>query len=135
MTGRWPVTLLAAAGALVAGVAAQTAASPVASLAWALLAGVGLSLMLRGVGLRIVGVLLTALATASAFWAAQAALWVSVAGFAVVALSAVGFILWGPGWAGRARRETDRPVDVWASMDQGSDPTAEQDVRGSDEAG
>jgi hypothetical protein len=122
------VTLLAALAGVVAGATAQAAGSPVASLAWALLAGVGLSLMLRGGGLRVLGVLLTVLATASAGWAVQARVWPSAAGFAVVALASVGITVAGPRWAGRSRAAVDRPRDLWQSMDAGEDPTAEHGV-------
>ena len=128
MTGRWAVTLLALAGALTAGFSAQAAGSGVASLGWALAAGLGLSLMLRGLQLRVLGVALTALAVAAAGWAGQAGQWVSLAGFAVSALALLGMVWWGPGWVARRRADGAHPVDLWAAMDSGADPTDEQDV-------
>ncbi|NHB86010.1 hypothetical protein G7085_19690 [Tessaracoccus sp. HDW20] len=126
MTGRWPVTLLAVAGALIAGVAAQTAGSSLASLAWALAAGVGLSLMLRGFGLRIVGILLAGLAVAGIGWAAQSGQWTPLVGFVATLIASLGFVVWGPAW--RHRRSTGReaPADLWKAMDEGYDPTGEQ---------
>lgn len=129
MTGRWPVTLLAVAGSLVAGFSAQAAGSGVASLAWAVAAGLGLSLMLRGVWLRILGVALTGLAVASAGWAWQAGQWVALGGFVVAAVALLGMAWWGPAWVARARQAGDHPVDLWKAMDDGADPTGEQDVR------
>ena len=106
MTGRWPVTLLAVAGSLTAGFAAQAAGSGVASLAWALAAGLGLSLMVHGPWLRLLGVALTVLAVASGGWAAQAAQWVALGGFAVaaVALAAVCAAIAGQAHAQQARQ-------------------------------
>ena len=129
MTGRWPVTLLALAGSLVAGFSAQAAGSGVASLAWAVAAGLGLSLMLRGVWLRVLGVALTALAVASAGWAWQAGQWVALGGFVATAAALLGMAWWGPAWVARATQAGDHPVDLWKAMDDGADPTGEQDVR------
>lgn len=123
MTGRWPVTLLAVAGALGAGFAAQSSGSGVQAFAWALAAGIGLSLMVRGVGLRVLGVALTALAVAGAGWAGRAGLWLVVAGFAVAAVAQLGVIVWGPGWASRPRGPRAGGDDLWAAMDRGDDPT------------
>lgn len=135
MTGRWAVTLLTAAGVLVAGLAAQSAGAPLASLAWALLAGIGLSLMLRGFGLRIVGMLLVALAVGGVVWGVQSAQWVPVAGFAVAGVAALGFVAWGPGWRLRQRREREVQVDYWKAMDEGDDPTDEQGSHPGDKSG
>ncbi|MBK7821235.1 MAG: hypothetical protein IPJ61_09185 [Tessaracoccus sp.] len=135
MIGRAPVTLAAAAGAVTAGIAAQAASSPVGSLAWAAAAGIGLSLMLRGVGLRVVGVLLTALAVTGAGWSVQAGQWVACAGFAVVAVAALGVVVWGPRWRTERASGSGRALDPWAAMDKGEDPTTtdapadEQDMR------
>ncbi|MFT3886891.1 MAG: hypothetical protein QM713_01825 [Arachnia sp.] len=135
MIGRGPVTLAVAAGALTAGIAAQAAESPVGSLAWAAAAGIGLSLMLRGVGLRVVGVLVVLIGVGGAVWSAQSAQWVPLAGFVVCAVAAVGMVLWGPGWQARRGDAPERRVDAWAAMDKGDDPTeseptpGEQDMR------
>ena len=126
MTGRWSVTLLAAAGALIAGVSAQVGGSPLASLGWAVAAGVGLSLMLRGVGLRIVGVLLASLSMASLVWAAKAGQWVALVGFVAVLVASFGFVVWGPSWRHRRVDEREAPADLWKAMDEGADPTDEQ---------
>ena len=103
MIGRAPVTLVAAAGAVTAGIAAQAASSPVGSLAWAAATGIGLSLMLRGAGLRVVGVLLTVIAVMGAGWSVQAGQWVAAAGFAVAAVASLGLVLWGPRWRSSER--------------------------------
>lgn len=132
MTGRWAVTLLALAGALTAGFSAHTAGSGVASLGWALAAGLGLSLMLRGLQLRFLGVALSALAVAAAGWAGQAGEWVSLTGMAVSALALLGMVWWGPGWV--TRRRAEHALDMWAAMDSGVDPTDEQDVPRAGEA-
>lgn len=133
MIGRAPATAAAAIGALVAGVAAQAAESSVSSLAWALAAGVGLSLMLAGLPLRVLGGLLALLAAGGVAWSAQAGLWVSLAGFVVSALGAVAIAAWGGGWVrGRGGRVAD--VDPWKAMDEGVDPTDEQDVRSTSQA-
>lgn len=126
MKGRWPVTLAAAFGALLAGGAAQVGGSPLASLGWALAAGVGLSLMLRGFGLRIVGVLLSVLAVVGAGWAIQEGQWVASGGFVLVVVAALGILVWGPNWRqSHSGREAARE-DPWKAMDRGLDPTAEQ---------
>ena len=36
--------------------------------------------------------------------------------------------MWGPAWATRRSHKTDGPVDLWKAMDDGADPTAEQDM-------
>ncbi|HQD21906.1 MAG TPA: hypothetical protein PKY27_06580 [Arachnia sp.] len=133
MIGRAPVTLVAAAGAVTAGIAAQAASSPVGSLAWAAAAGIGLSLMLRGAGLRVVGVLLTVIAVMGAGWSVQAGQWVAAAGFAVAAVASLGLVLWGPRWRSDRGSGGARALDPWAAMDKGEDPTDaptdEQDMR------
>ena len=139
MIGRAPVTLVVAAGAVTAGIAAQAAESPVGSVAWAAAAGVGLSLMLRGAGLRVVGVLLAALATTGACWSVQAGQWVALAGFVVAAVGAAGLVVWGPRWRTERASGGGRALDPWAAMDKGEDPTDapvdEQDMRPSGETG
>lgn len=135
MTGRWPVTLLALAGVLAAGFAAQAAGNGLASLAWAVAAGLGLSLMLRGVWLRVLAVALTALTVASLGWAWQAGQWVALAGFAVATVALLGMTWRGPSWVPRSRAAGDQPVDLWKAMDDGADPTGEQDVHRAGPAG
>ena len=129
MTGRFTITALAAIGALVAGFSAQAAESNVSSLAWALAAGVGLSLMLSGAALRILAVVLAPIAAGGAVWAAQGGLWVTVAAFAVAGGAVLAMVWWGPGWAMRRRAARSSDLDPWKAMDEGLDPTAEQDVR------
>lgn len=126
MTGRLPTTLLAILGALLAAISAQVGASPLASMGWAIAAGVGLTLMLRGVGLRIVGVLIAVLGVTGAGWAVQAGAWVAGGGFVLCIVAAGGFIVWGPGWHARRSPRAAAPADLWKVMDEGGDPTAEQ---------
>lgn len=133
MTGRWAVTLLTALAALIAGISAQSGGSNLASLAWALLAGVALSLMLSGFGLRIVGILLTAVAVLAAGWAVQAGQWIALAGFCVAAVGALGYTWFGPGWRLRPRAERRSQADLWKAMDEGEDPTGEQGAADGDE--
>ncbi|MHA6511743.1 hypothetical protein [Tessaracoccus sp. Z1128] len=135
MTRRWPVTLLALAGALTAGFSAQAGGSAVASLAWAVAAGLGLSLMLRGVPLRVLGTSLVVLAVASAGWAGQAGQWVALVGFLVALVGLLAMAWWGPGWVARPRTAGEHPVDLWKAMDEGADPTGEQDVHRAGPAG
>ncbi len=126
MTGRWPVTLLAVVGALLAGVSAQAAGSTLASVGWAVAAGVGLSLMLRGFGLRVVGILLAVVSIGGIAWSAQASQWIPLAGFVLSLVASAGFVIWGPSWRHRQRTRTDAPADLWKTMDEGVDPTDEQ---------
>lgn len=133
--GRAVVTVVALAGAAVAGIAAQAGESRVGALALALLAGIALSLMLRGSAVRILGVLLTVLAVTAAGWSAQLGEWVSFVGFVITAIASTGFVLWGPTWQKRHRSDRDRPVDFWQAMDEGDDPTDEQGVHRSTPSG
>lgn len=126
MKGRWPVTLLAVVGALLAGIGGQVGGSSLASVGWAVAAGVGLSLMLRGFGLRVVGILLVVVSIGGLAWSVQAAQWVPLAGFTLSLLASVGFVVWGPTWRNQARDRTDAPADLWKAMDEGADPTGEQ---------
>lgn len=129
MIGRGPVTAVAVVGALVAGLAAQSAESTVGSMAWVIVSGLGLSIMLSGIPLRVLGVVLTVIGGASVARAASAHLWVAVAGFAVASVAAALMAWWGPGWVVRSRADRPRDLDPWKAMDSGIDPTAEQDVR------
>lgn len=133
--GRGPVTLVAALGAVTAGFAAQASSAPVGSLAWALAAGTGLSLMLERVGLRVVGVVCTALAVIGAAWSGQTGLWVPMVGFIVSAIALLGLFVWGPRWPARAARKSARTLDPWAAMDAGEDPTGEQDLQSHRDSG
>ncbi|MGV8846865.1 hypothetical protein [Tessaracoccus sp.] len=128
MTGRI-TALLAVIGALgiaFTGLAAD--ASAVQALGWAAAAGVGLSAMLRGPGLRImgvVGVLLAIAAAASAVLAGGWA-WTAMAFAAIMAVSAVFTILRGPLWRANATKARREPVkDLWKQFDAGDDPTTD----------
>lgn len=128
MIGRGSVTLAAVVGAAVAGIAAQVVGSNVGALALAVLAGIGLSLLVQGAALRVLGIVLALLALVGAGWAVTLGLWLAAAGFAVSALGCLGMVVWGPRWVRRHRSDAERPVDYWQAMDAGDDPTSEQAV-------
>lgn len=126
MTKRAPLTLIAIAGALVATLAAQVDGSSFLGLGLAILAGLGLSLMLRGTALRVLAVVLTVLSIASAGWAFAVVAWLVGAGFVLSALGAAAIIWFGPTWLARSP-EAARKLDDWAAMDSGVDPTDAED--------
>jgi hypothetical protein len=122
LTRRWPVTLLGAAGALTAGVAGNATGEPAISGAgWAALAGIALSLMLHGTGLRIVGILIAVLAVLGVVVVG----WGSWAGIALVPVLVAGALMaWaGPKWDRGERRQRQPAKDLWSRMDAGEDPT------------
>lgn len=122
LTGRWPVTLLGAVGALVAGIGGNAAeAAAVSGIGWAAMAGVALSLMLHRWGLRIVGGLVVGLAVLGAVLALLSQPWFAAA-FLVVAVSGAVIALRGPSWAS-TRRRREPADDLWKRMDAGEDPT------------
>ena len=59
----------------------------------------------------------------------QAGQWGALGGFIVAAVALLGMAWWGPAWVARTRQAGDHPVDLWKAMDDGADPTGEQDVR------
>lgn len=123
--GRWPVTLLAALGA-VAPLVLQ-ASGAVQALALATLAGVGLSLALRGAARRVLGsvVALLGAALAVAGWPDIAFVLSGV----VAALAGLLMALVSGRWTQRApafERQSAgdaTPRDMWLAMDAGDDPT------------
>ncbi|MGO1384423.1 MAG: hypothetical protein ACTHWA_07240 [Arachnia sp.] len=124
--------LLGVAGALgiaVTGLAAD--ASAVQALGWAACAGVGLSAMLRGPGLRVlgaVGVVLAVGAGVSAGFAGGWA-WISLLFSAMLALAAVFTFRHGPAWRAVARSRRQEPArDLWKQFDAGEDPTIGEHV-------
>ena len=103
-------------------------ASAVQALGWAAAAGAGLSLMLRGPGLRIMGVLGVLLAIAAGASAAVAGgwAWLAVAFAVVLAVAAVATIRRGPLWrAGVAATKKEPARDLWKQFDAGDDPTTD----------
>lgn len=133
MTGRI-TALLAVLGALgIAFTGLGADASAVQALGWAAAAGVGLSAMLRGPGLRImggVGTLLAIVAAASAIMAGGWA-WLAVAFAAILALSAIFTMLRGPLWRANATTARREPVkDLWKQFDAGGDPTTDAEEPG-----
>lgn len=123
LTSRWPVTLLGVVGALAAGIAGGVAEAPeVAGTGWAALAGLGLSLMLHRLGLRIVGALLVLLAVLGGVLAFTGNAWLAIA-FVPVLVSGGAMATLGPGWK-RRRPVRDVPSDDWwKRLDSGDDPT------------
>ena len=134
MTGRL-TAFLAVVGALGIALAGLVADAPaVQALGWAAVAGVGLSAMLRGPGLRImggVGALLALVAAVSAALAGGWA-WIAVAFTAVLLVAAFSAVIRGPLWRTDSTRATREPLkDVWKQFDAGEDPTT--DAGGPDE--
>lgn len=124
--------ILGLAGTALGGIAGQGADAALGAIALAVGAGIGLSLMLRGVGLRIVGILITMLATIGgavsvmAATAGQGLAWAALAGF--LAVIGAGFFLLrdGPGWASVGADRPARPKDLWKQIDEGIDPTSDE---------
>ena len=128
MTGRL-TALLAVVGALgVAFTGLGTGASAVQALGWAAAAGVGLSAMLRGPGLRVMGALGVLLAVASLASAALAGGWAWLAVVFSLALGAAGAAAFrrGPHWRAGSTSTRREPVrDLWKQFDAGDDPTTD----------
>ena len=123
LTGRLPVTFVGAAGALAAGIVGGAVDAQGASgVAWAALAGLGLSLMLKLFGLRIIGALVALLAVLGGVLSVMGTWWLVLL-FLPVAASGVVMAWRGPVWVVR-RRERGAPTeDWWKRLDQGEDPT------------
>lgn len=123
MTRRLPVTVLIALGALAAGIAATAVdATGTAGVAWATLAAVALSLMLHGVGLRVMAVIVVALSVLGGIVSAGEFPWAIVA-FVPCLVGAALLWRYGPTWI-HERRESRVEDDPWKQMDAGEDPTA-----------
>jgi len=124
--------LLGVAGALgiaFTGLAAD--ASAVQALGWAASAGVGLSAMLRGPGLRVLGALGILLAVGAGVSAGFAGgwAWLSLIFCAILAVAAVATFRHGPAWRAKARsREKEPARDLWKQFDAGEDPTTGEHV-------
>lgn len=119
--------LLAVFGALgVAFTGLGTGAAAVQAVGWAAAAGVGLSAMLRGPGLRVMGALGVVLAVAAAIsavldggWA-----WLALVFCLVLGTAGVATLRSGPQWRSGARsREKEPARDLWKQFDAGDDPT------------
>lgn len=102
------------------------------ALGWAAAAGAFLMLMLRGPGLRAMGVLLVLLGIGAGVLGALTGGtgWFLLLPAALLVLGGAAAARWGPGWptrAGNGPREA--PRDQWRQFDAGEDPTAgEADV-------
>lgn len=126
---RGPVLLVLAAGALglVIGANLVATAGGVA-LGWTAAAGVFLMLMLRGPGLRAMGVLLALLGMGAGVLGALAggAGWFLLLPAALLLVGGGAAARWGPGWPTRAGAgPRDAPRDQWKQLDAGDDPTTE----------
>ena len=90
------------------------------------------SLLLRGVGLRIVGILITMLATIGgavsvmAATAGQGLAWAALAGFLAVIVAGFFLLRDGPGWGCVGADRPARPKDLWKQIDEGIDPTSDE---------
>ncbi|HMR48814.1 MAG TPA: Trp biosynthesis-associated membrane protein [Arachnia sp.] len=124
--------ILGLAGAALAGFTGQSVDAALGAIALAVAAGLGLSLMLRGVGLRIVGVLVTVLATIGAGLSVasaaggQGVAWASLGGFLAVLVAGYSLLRYGPGWAALAADRPAHPKDLWKQIDEGLDPTSDE---------
>ena len=125
MTGRL-TALLAVVGALgIAFTGMGVDAPAVQALGWAAAAGVGLSAMLRGNGLRVMGVLGVLLAIAAGVSAASTGGWgwLALAFAVVLAVAAFATIRRGPLWRAGNTKKREPVVDLWKQFDAGDDPT------------
>lgn len=116
---RLPTTLLGVIGSLVAGFAG--ASELISGVAWAALAGLALSLMLHGFGLRVLGALIALLGVGGAAVSFSSQLWM-VLPFGLVLASGILMMIAGPGWL-RNRAPKQPTDDWWQRMDAGDDPT------------
>lgn len=120
--------LLAVLGALgIAFTGLGAGAAAVQAVGWAAAAGVGLSAMLRGPGLRVMGVLGVALAGAAAISAVLAGgwAWLALVFCLVLGMAGVATLRRGPQWrAGAGRRQEEPARDLWKQFDAGDDPTS-----------
>lgn len=112
--------LIVALGALAAGVAGQAAESPVASVAWAMLAGLGVSFMMSP---RLVACLVGMLGVTGAAWALWGGLLVAGTGFLIAVAGAVALAILGTGSSARRTAAPETSAGMWGAMDAGEDPT------------
>lgn len=106
-------------------------ASAVQALGLAATAGIGLSAMLRGPGLRMMGGLGILLAVAAGISAGLAGGWAWLGLVFCVALGTAGFLTLhhGPRWRARSRtREKEPARDLWKQFDAGDDPTTSDEA-------
>ncbi|MDF1489442.1 Trp biosynthesis-associated membrane protein [Tessaracoccus caeni] len=126
--------LLGLLGAALGGFAGQTASGALGTIALAIAAGFGLSLMLRGVGLRVIGtavallgllgcVLSGSVATDGQLWG-----WVALPGFLAVVAAGVLLFRFGPRWVLAQADRATPPKDLWKQIDEGIDPTDGEDM-------
>ena len=124
------MALLGVIGALgVAFTGMAVDASAVQALGWAAAAGGGLSAMLRGPGLRVMGALGILLAIAGGISAGLAGGWAWVALVFCLALGVAALATFrrGPHWRSEARSQKKEPVrDLWKQFDAGDDPTTRE---------
>lgn len=124
--------LLGLAGAALGGFVGRSASDALGMIALAIAAGFGLSLMLRGVGLRLIGIAMVLLGGLGAGLSVYAAVMeqplarAALAGFLIVVFSGVVFVRSGPTWVALAADRPAQPKDLWKQIDEGIDPTEEE---------
>lgn len=122
LTGRLPVTACGIVAALTTGIAGTAlGAQATTGIAWAVLAGFGLSLMLHGRAMPVIGVITGVLAVLGGVVGAGEQPWL-IAGFAVAFAAAAAMAWKGPSWAHRSPVRQHRG-DMWSAFDEGEDPT------------
>lgn len=97
------------------------------ALGWAAAAGAFLMLMLRGPGLRAMGILLVLLGLGAGVLAVLTGGtgWFLLAPAALLVLGGGAAARWGPGWPTRTGSgPRDAPRDQWKQFDAGEDPTS-----------
>lgn len=123
------VGVIGSLGIAFSGLAAD--ASALQALGWASAAGVGLSAMLRGPGLRAIGAVGVLLALGAGVSAALAGgwAWIGLVFALLLGVAAVATFRHGPEWRAKARsREKEPARDLWKQFDAGEDPTAGEQV-------
>ncbi len=116
--------VVGALGVAFTGLAVDAAA--VQALGWAAAAGVGVSAMLRGPGLRVMGALGMLLAVVSGISAGLAGgwAWLTIVFCVVLGVAAIATFRDGPSWRTNAgSREKAPAADLWKQFDAGRDPT------------
>ena len=126
--------LLGLVGAALGGFAGQSASEALGTIALAIAAGFGLSLMLRGIGLRVVATAVALLGLLGCVLSGSVAAdgqpwgWAALPGFLVVVSAGVVLFRFGPGWAGAPSDRPTAPKDLWKQIDEGIDPTDGEDM-------
>ncbi|GAA1398394.1 hypothetical protein [Luteococcus peritonei] len=130
----WPAIFLAAVTCL--GLASRSGAQAdvARALGWAMLGGLGVSLLLGALGRRLVAALVAALAAGVAALVVRGeghpGLWAAVV---LAEVGALAQLVWAGGWSAASRFDRSVPagppatdLDVWKALDAGLDPTADE---------